>query len=87
MNSFESPCPTCKIPGDDCPPLEGNCNHFFHLHCIYKWLENNEKCPLDREPWVEKTISVLNKNINNLDGQEEHNLNDGNVNMNVSFNN
>jgi anaphase-promoting complex subunit 11 len=70
MNAFEIPCPNCKTPGDDCPPLEGNCGHFFHLHCIYKWLETNDKCPLDRELWSvnkkfinkEKTISILNIN-------------------------
>jgi len=52
MTSYESPCPNCKIPGDECPPIEGNCGHFFHLHCIYKWLETNDKCPLDREIWT-----------------------------------
>jgi anaphase-promoting complex subunit 11 len=57
MTSFESPCPSCKLPGDDCPPIEGNCSHFFHLHCIYKWLNSgNEKCPLDREPWSVNTL-------------------------------
>ena len=75
MTSFESPCPNCKNPGDDCPPLEGNCGHFFHLHCIYKWLETNDKCPLDRELWTEKTISVLNNNNSN------------NVNLNINMNN
>ena len=65
MTPYECPCPNCKIPGDDCRPIEGNCNHFFHLHCIYKWLESgNDKCPLDREPWAEKIVSVVN-NTNN----------------------
>ena len=56
MNNYECPCPNCKIPGDDCPPIEGNCGHFFHLHCIYKWLESgNDKCPLDRDPGPKKS--------------------------------
>ena len=30
-----------------------------------KWLESgNDKCPLDREPWAEKIVSVVN-NTNN----------------------
>jgi anaphase-promoting complex subunit 11 len=43
MTSYESPCPSCKLPGDDCPPVEGNCSHFFHLHCIYKWLNSGNE--------------------------------------------
>lgn len=66
MNAFELPCPTCKIPGDDCPPVEGECGHIFHLHCLYKWLETNEKCPLDRFQWKEKMGSVVNnRQVNN----------------------
>jgi anaphase-promoting complex subunit 11 len=59
MNAFESPCPNCKIPGDECPPLEGTCGHLFHLHCIYKWLETNDKCPLDRELWSVRIIILI----------------------------
>ena len=63
MNDFELPCPMCKIPGDDCPPIEGECGHIFHLHCIYKWLgSGNDKCPLDREVWKEKIGGVVKNN-------------------------
>ena len=48
---FESPCPSCKLPGDDCPPVEGKCKHHFHLHCIEKWCQENDTCPLDRMKW------------------------------------
>ena len=67
MNPFECSCPLCKFSGDDCPPIEGKCGHIFHLHCIYKWLENGtDKCPLDREIWKEKTESrIIKKNIQN----------------------
>jgi len=77
MNNYECPCPNCKIPGDDCPPIEGNCGHFFHLHCIYKWLESgNDKCPLDREPWSEKIGSVINtRNNNNINNNNNNNVN------------
>ena len=83
MNPYECPCPGCKIPGDDCPPIEGSCGHFFHLHCIYKWLDSgNDKCPLDRNPWVEKVGSVINnrnnsniRNNNNYDNNDNNNQN------------
>jgi anaphase-promoting complex subunit 11 len=52
---FESPCPKCKMPGDDCVPIQGQCNHYFHLHCIIRWSEEgSDLCPLDREKWVVK---------------------------------
>ena len=53
-NAFEASCPTCKSPGDDCPPLLGGCKHAFHLHCIMTWLAAKDKeqvCPLCRRPW------------------------------------
>lgn len=56
--AFESPCPTCKMPGDECIPIEGQCNHYFHLHCILKWTEegSSEDCPLCRKKWVARNI-------------------------------
>jgi anaphase-promoting complex subunit 11 len=54
--AFESPCPRCKVPGDDCVPIQGQCLHHFHLHCILKWTEegSSEDCPLCRKKWVAK---------------------------------
>mmetsp|Transcript_19761 Transcript_19761/g.44805 ORF Transcript_19761/g.44805 Transcript_19761/m.44805 type:complete len:84 (-) Transcript_19761:211-462(-) len=49
--AFEACCPDCKIPGDDCPPIWGKCNHAFHIHCIMKWLEKNNTCPMCRQEW------------------------------------
>ena len=74
MNPYECPCPGCKIPGDDCPPIEGSCG---------KWLDSgNDKCPLDRNPWVEKVGSVINnrnnsniRNNNNYDNNDNNNQN------------
>ena len=84
MNPFECACPQCKFPGDDCPPIEGKCGHFFHLHCIYKWLDSGtDKCPLDREIWKEKTEKEAN-NIRN--GQNEINIQANSNNNNLNLN-
>ncbi|CAK66460.1 unnamed protein product (macronuclear) [Paramecium tetraurelia] len=52
--AFEQPCPRCKLPGDECPPVTGACNHHFHLHCIVRWTEEQDYCPLDRQKWKVK---------------------------------
>ncbi|KAM9957710.1 hypothetical protein ACTFIW_012679 [Dictyostelium discoideum] len=51
--AFDGCCVDCKIPGDDCPPVWGVCNHAFHMHCILKWLNANElqQCPMCRSEW------------------------------------
>jgi len=52
---FEKACAACKLPGEDCPPVWGACNHTFHMHCIMRWLEAQKDrepaCPLCRRPW------------------------------------
>lgn len=53
-NAFEACCPSCKTPGEDCPPMIGGCKHAFHMHCIMTWLQAKDKeqvCPLCRRPW------------------------------------
>lgn len=53
-NAFDATCPDCKVPGDDCPPVFGQCNHPFHMHCIVKWLEQQaarDQCPMCRQDW------------------------------------
>ncbi|KAG6329850.1 hypothetical protein ID866_9240 [Astraeus odoratus] len=52
---YEGCCPTCKMPGDDCPLIWGECSHIFHMHCLLKWLgttASKQQCPMDRRPWV-----------------------------------
>ncbi|KAJ2305436.1 ubiquitin-protein ligase Anaphase Promoting Complex [Coemansia sp. RSA 2706] len=52
---FDACCPTCKIPGDDCPLIWGECSHVFHMHCLLKWLaaeSSQQQCPMDRRPWI-----------------------------------
>eukprot|EP00347_Sterkiella_histriomuscorum_P021757 403332869 len=31
------------------------------MHCIYKWLETHDDCPLDRVKWSEKISNVENQ--------------------------
>uniref|UniRef100_A0A3Q4MZC5 Anaphase-promoting complex subunit 11 n=1 Tax=Neolamprologus brichardi TaxID=32507 RepID=A0A3Q4MZC5_NEOBR len=45
---------TCKVPGDDCPLVWGQCSHCFHMHCILKWLNSQQvqqQCPMCRQEW------------------------------------
>ncbi|CDW54594.1 zf-Apc11 and PTCB-BRCT and BRCT domain containing protein [Trichuris trichiura] len=52
--AFESPCPDCTMPGDDCRVDWGTCNHCYHRHCINKWLTRSDSrgsCPLCRQEW------------------------------------
>mmetsp|Transcript_50106 Transcript_50106/g.128965 ORF Transcript_50106/g.128965 Transcript_50106/m.128965 type:complete len:87 (+) Transcript_50106:125-385(+) len=56
-HSYDSPCPACNMPGEDCPPMWGECNHVFHMHCILKWLQaqnQDANCPMCRRPWAFK---------------------------------
>ncbi|CAB0030036.1 unnamed protein product [Trichogramma brassicae] len=51
---FDAACPDCKIPGDDCPLVWGQCSHCFHIHCIMKWLNSQQTsllCPMCRQEW------------------------------------
>ncbi|WAQ93089.1 hypothetical protein PtA15_18A146 [Puccinia triticina] len=53
--AFEVCCPDCKVPGDDCPLIWGECTHIFHMHCLLKWIgqeSSKQSCPMDRRPWV-----------------------------------
>nr|CAH7713959.1 unnamed protein product [Callosobruchus chinensis] len=52
--AFDGCCPDCKLPGDDCPLVWGQCSHCFHMHCIVKWLQSqtvNQQCPMCRQEW------------------------------------
>nr|CAG8460136.1 10591_t:CDS:10 [Entrophospora candida] len=53
-NLFDGCCPACRIPGDDCPLICGECTHVFHMHCLLKWLQTEGSrgmCPMDRGTW------------------------------------
>ncbi|KIY45086.1 RING/U-box [Fistulina hepatica ATCC 64428] len=52
---YEGCCPSCKMPGDDCPLIWGECTHVFHMHCLLKWIgtaASKQQCPMDRRPWT-----------------------------------
>ena len=52
--AFDGCCPDCKLPGDDCPLVWGQCTHCFHIHCIMKWLNSQQAqhlCPMCRQDW------------------------------------
>ena len=52
--AFNGCCPDCKVPGDDCPLVWGQCSHCFHMHCILKWLnaqQVQQHCPMCRQEW------------------------------------
>lgn len=60
-SAYDGCCPTCKMPGDDCPLIWGECSHVFHLHCIMTWFQNSthgESCPMDRKPWQTATANT-----------------------------
>ncbi|EKX37890.1 hypothetical protein GUITHDRAFT_77645 [Guillardia theta CCMP2712] len=57
--AFDGCCPDCRIPGDDCPIVWGECSHPFHMHCIVKWIgvqgNNVQRCPMCRREWQFKS--------------------------------
>ncbi|KAI5992244.1 anaphase-promoting complex subunit 11 RING-H2 finger-domain-containing protein [Pisolithus albus] len=59
---------TCKMPGDDCPLIWGQCNHVYHTHRLLKWLGtpmSKQQCPMDRRPWITAERKVSNNNTGN----------------------
>ena len=46
-------CPLCiGNTSAQCQPVWGECNHPFHNHCITRWLESKNTCPLCSRPWA-----------------------------------
>ncbi|KAH3898684.1 probable RING-box protein HRT1 [Saccharomycodes ludwigii] len=55
-NHIMEPCIQCQPTAmsdtnKECVAAWGTCNHVFHLHCINKWLQTRNACPLDNQPW------------------------------------
>lgn len=40
-----------KVQNDQCAVVYGTCLHQFHYHCIKKWLNTRDICPLDNRKW------------------------------------
>ncbi|KAF2230810.1 RING/U-box [Viridothelium virens] len=57
---YDSTCPKCKYPGDDCSIVEGECTHTFHMHCIATWMQHDPKsqCPMCRQDFKFKGENV-----------------------------
>ena len=36
---------------EECAPAWGACNHAYHMHCISRWLEKRNVCPLCNSAW------------------------------------
>ncbi|XP_051227874.1 E3 ubiquitin-protein ligase At3g02290 [Lolium perenne] len=46
-SEFQDDCPICLEEYDyENPKIELQCNHNFHLGCIYEWMERSQSCPL-----------------------------------------
>ena len=50
----EEDCPICYCSMKDTKVYETCCNHHFHKHCLNKWLEKNDNCPICRKQLKEK---------------------------------
>lgn len=46
LNNFDF-CPIC-LDDDHENVIKLSCNHFFHKHCIDRWVSNNSSCPVCR---------------------------------------
>lgn len=47
-----------NIESDDCVIAWGKCSHVFHMHCIHRWLNTRQVCPLDNRNWELKKIGT-----------------------------
>ena len=60
--SYNSVCPSCKLPGRSCPLVVGECHHNFHSHCIYRWLDTQTSrglCPMCRQEFkLSENLSI-----------------------------
>ena len=68
-NCLDEPCPICYNKLES-PILEPNCQHIFCGKCFFKWLNNNNSCPLCRNQIdISKVVYInyenTNKNIEN----------------------
>lgn len=56
-NQVEGPCINCQTnvsSAQECFMCWGECGHAFHNHCIQRWLQTRNVCPLDNKTWIDK---------------------------------
>ncbi|OQS55018.1 pip1 [Ecytonucleospora hepatopenaei] len=44
-----------------CNVAWGKCGHAFHKHCIDRWLNTKNVCPLDTQVWQEEESALNDK--------------------------
>eukprot|EP01091_Cochliopodium_minus_P016247 TRINITY_DN602_c1_g1_i1.p1 TRINITY_DN602_c1_g1~~TRINITY_DN602_c1_g1_i1.p1 ORF type:complete len:101 (-),score=18.67 TRINITY_DN602_c1_g1_i1:92-394(-) len=46
------PCQTeDNVDPNECTIAWGGCGHVFHFHCISKWLQRQDNCPICNQNW------------------------------------
>lgn len=54
-NHIMDTCVECQNglgTGEECSISWGKCGHAFHTHCIGRWLNSRNVCPLDTQTWT-----------------------------------
>ncbi len=62
-NHIMDMCIECQSSAEStkCRSSWGKCGHAFHKHCINRWLNTKNVCPLDTQVWIEdSSIAQLN---------------------------
>ena len=66
-NHIMDMCIECQneVVSSVCSVSWGKCGHAFHKHCINKWLNTKNVCPLDTQIWhEEKHLDQSELNLN-----------------------
>lgn len=61
-NKLTQICATCmsesNVLNKDCFVSSGKCGHAYHKHCISRWLQESDSCPLDNAPWKYSKVDM-----------------------------
>lgn len=63
-NLLSDVCIECEARQDDtilqeCLIAWGRCEHVYHNHCINRWLETREDCPLCNGKWEIERLGTV----------------------------